>query len=116
MANTVRVKKSNRIVTIPKEQEESYLNRGYDRINEGGKITKRATGGKTISAAEHQKVIEENERLKAQLETDTDTSEVESLKEQNEQLKEENRELQEKARKFAEKGKQLEQQLKDAKK
>lgn len=58
MANTVKIRKGNRVISISESQKASYLVRGYDVIDEKtGEITEHATGGKTVSIAEHNEVL-----------------------------------------------------------
>lgn len=66
MAKGVKLRKSNRVITVAEEQADSYLNRGYDQIDEKGKVTKRSTGGRNVSVQEHNKVLDELEKLKEQ--------------------------------------------------
>lgn len=61
------VKKANRVLTVSKEAVSSYLKDGYDEIDEKGEVIKRATGGKTVSLAEYNKALEENETLKSEI-------------------------------------------------
>lgn len=89
MGNVVQVKKANRIITVPEEQASSYLQRGYDQV-EDGKVVKYATGGKTISIAEHNKVLKQLEEAKA---SKGDSKEVEELKEEIKVLEQENERL-----------------------
>ncbi|MEK5038773.1 hypothetical protein [Sporosarcina sp. FSL K6-3457] len=66
---TVKIKKKNRILHVETSRLASFLNQGYDQIDEDGKVIKLATGGRTVSLPEHNKVIEELEALTAELET-----------------------------------------------
>lgn len=99
---TVRIKKSNRILTVAEGRLKAMLAQGYDQIDEKGKIVKRATGGKNYTAGDVNKLIAENEKLKenasptndgqtAQLEKElTDAKkEVAKLKGENTRLKKE---------------------------
>ena len=63
-----KVKKANRVLTVDESVVESYLKDGYDQIDEKGEVVKRATGGRTVSLAEHNKVLDELEGLKKQIE------------------------------------------------
>lgn len=65
LTKTVEMKKSNRVIEVAESQVKGYLARGYDQIDGKGKIVKEATDGKTISAAEHSRVVKELEELKA---------------------------------------------------
>lgn len=63
-----RLKKSNRVVDVKDEFADSYLKRGYDQIDDKGNVVKHATGGRTVSLPEYNKVVDENARLKRQIE------------------------------------------------
>lgn len=72
MSNTVKVKRLNKVLNIDKDFLPSYLNDGFDQINDEGKIIKRATGGRNISVQEYNQALdkideleEENAALKA---------------------------------------------------
>ena len=67
MSNTVKVKRLNKVVNIEKDFLATYLNDGYDQINDEGKIIKRATGGRNISVAEHNKALDKIDELEAEL-------------------------------------------------
>ncbi|WP_017379744.1 hypothetical protein [Paenisporosarcina sp. TG-14] len=62
-----KVKKSNRVLTVDENAVEAYLKQGYDKVDDKGKVLKKAIAGKSVSAAEHNKVIEENDKLKEDL-------------------------------------------------
>ncbi len=62
------LKKANREINVKDEFVDGYLQRGYDLLDESGKVIKTATGGKTVSLPEYNKVLKENERLKKQIE------------------------------------------------
>jgi uncharacterized phage infection (PIP) family protein YhgE len=110
LAKVVQVKKANRIVSIPADQLKGYLQRGYDQV-EDGKVVKHATGGKNISAAQHQKVLDRIEELEARgTEGGVSQEEFDKLQEAHQELAQENDELKEKAAKFAEKGKALQEE------
>lgn len=64
MSKDVKLRKANRIITVSSDHSESYLRRGYDQIDEKGKVVKKATGGKSISVAEYNKVVEQLEKEK----------------------------------------------------
>lgn len=64
----VRVKKDNKVLYVPEERLSYYLREGYDQINDQGEIVKRATSGRMVPIAEHNKVVEELGRTKAELE------------------------------------------------
>ncbi|PEM10767.1 hypothetical protein [Bacillus wiedmannii] len=67
MSNTVKVKRLNKVLNIEKDFLTTYLNDGYDQINDEGKIIKRATGGRNISVAEHNKALDKIDELEAEL-------------------------------------------------
>ncbi|CAI8882370.1 hypothetical protein [Bacillus sp. IT-79MI2] len=67
MSNTVKVKRLNKVLNIERDFLASYLNDGFDQINEDGKIIKRATGGRNISVAEHNKALDKIDELEAEL-------------------------------------------------
>ncbi|PEI49941.1 hypothetical protein [Bacillus toyonensis] len=67
MSNTVKVKRLNKVLNIEKDFLVTYLNDGYDQINDEGKIIKRATGGRNISVAEHNKALDKIEELEAEI-------------------------------------------------
>ena len=62
-----KLKKANRIIEVTDSQVDGYLKRGYDLIDDNGRILKHATGGRTVSLAEYNKALEEIERLKEEL-------------------------------------------------
>jgi len=72
-----KVKKLNRVLTVNDNAVNSYLKEGYDQIDEKGKIIKLATGGKTISVAMYNEILEE----------------IKELKEENKKLKDEIKKL-----------------------
>ncbi len=67
MSNTVKVKRLNKVLNIEKDFLASYLNDGFDQINDEGKILKRATGGRAISVQEHNLVLDKIGELEAEL-------------------------------------------------
>lgn len=62
-----RVKRLNRVLTVPDEVVGKYLKEGYDQIDDKGEVIKRATGGRFVSIAEYNKVVEELEKTKAEI-------------------------------------------------
>ncbi|WP_302950922.1 hypothetical protein [Holdemania filiformis] len=60
----LRIKRRNRELLIDDRDKATYLNDGYDVIDDRGQIVEPATGGKTISYAEH---LAEINALKAQI-------------------------------------------------
>lgn len=89
--DTVKVRKKNRIKHVAANRVDAYLSQGYDQIDDDGKIVKPATGGRTISLAEHNKVLDELESLKKNPGNEDDLSkaleEIEALKKENAALK-----------------------------
>lgn len=73
-----KVRKGNRVLTIAENAVDVYLKRGYDQVDEKGKVVKLATGGKKVSLVEFNKVKKENINLK---------DEIEELKKENATLK-----------------------------
>ncbi|HDR7790298.1 MULTISPECIES: hypothetical protein [Bacteria] len=63
MSNTVKVKRLNKVLNIDKDFLPSYLNDGFDQINDEGKIIKRATGGRNISVQEYNQALDKIEEL-----------------------------------------------------
>jgi predicted amidophosphoribosyltransferase len=107
LAKVVQVKKANRVISIPADQLKGYLQRGYDQV-EDGKVVKHATGGKNISAAQHQKALDRIEELEA--------NQGEGQNERVAELEAEVEELKEKAKKFADRGKELQDENEKLKK
>lgn len=60
----LRIKRRNRELLIDDRDKATYLNDGYDVIDDRGQIVEPATGGKTISYSEH---LAEINALKAQI-------------------------------------------------
>ncbi|WMY18273.1 hypothetical protein P3F89_27525 (plasmid) [Bacillus tropicus] len=63
MSNTVKVKRLNKVLNIEKDFLPSYLNDGFDQINDDGKIIKRATGGRNISVQEYNQALDKIDEL-----------------------------------------------------
>ena len=66
MADVIKVRKANKVLTILPTELNHYLSLGYDQIDSKGKILKESEK-KMYSAAEYNKVVEENKQLKAKL-------------------------------------------------
>ncbi|MGY3717061.1 hypothetical protein ACWE42_16230 [Sutcliffiella cohnii] len=81
----VTVMKNNKVLNIEDTRLESYLLQGYDQIDKDGNVVKKATGGRTVSLQEHNKLSEELNELK-QSHADS-LEEVEELKKENATLK-----------------------------
>ena len=86
MAVGVKMRKGNRIIHVEEGRVNSFLAQGYDQINEDGKVTKRATGGRTVNIAEYNAVVAELEELKSGG-VEKLTAEIEALKKENATLK-----------------------------
>lgn len=69
MSNTVKVKRLNKVLNIDKDFLPSYLNDGFDQINDEGKIIKRATGGRNISVQEYNQALDKIEELEEEIAT-----------------------------------------------
>ncbi len=82
-----KVVKGNRVLTVSDEAVSGYLKEGYDEINEKGEVVQHAIGGKTVTLAEHTKVVEELEKLKKTQSNGTSAEELEKVKEENKKLK-----------------------------
>ncbi|HDR7242599.1 TPA: hypothetical protein QCW90_003290 [Bacillus mobilis] len=67
MSNTVKVKRLNKVLNIDKDFLTSYLNDGFDQINDEGKIIKRATGGRNISVQEYNQALDKIDELEAEI-------------------------------------------------
>ncbi|MDA1582115.1 hypothetical protein [Bacillus cereus group sp. TH228LC] len=67
MSNTVKVKRLNKVLNIDKDFLPSYLNDGFDQINDEGKIIKRATGGRNISVQEYNQALDKIESLEEEI-------------------------------------------------
>lgn len=67
MTQAVKVRKKNRILHVESDRLAGFLNQGYDQIDEDGNVVKRATGGRTVSLPEFNKVVDENDKLKSKV-------------------------------------------------
>ena len=63
----VTVKKGNVELNIDETEVSRFLAKGYDQIGSRGEIVKEATGGKTVSIEEYNRLIAENAELKKKL-------------------------------------------------
>ena len=76
MSDIIRVRRANVILKVSKEQQSEYLNKGFDVIDDKGKVVTEATTSNDVSVL-HQKLSDaqakikdlekENEKLKKQL-------------------------------------------------
>lgn len=92
MANLVKLRKGNRVINVDAQFLNNYLLRGYDQIDNDGKVIRYATGGKTVQINEYNKVVTELKELKEQLQKPAvDENEykklVEELKEAHDYIK-----------------------------
>ncbi|NUJ19287.1 hypothetical protein FKN04_22400 [Bacillus glycinifermentans] len=62
-----KVKKQNRVLEVADAAVPGYLKRGYDQVDDSGKVVQRATGGRMVPLSEYNKALDEIESLKAQL-------------------------------------------------
>lgn len=63
----VIVKKGNIELRIDETHLNKYLEDGFDEIDKNGKVVKSATGGKSVSIKEYNKLLAENAELKKKL-------------------------------------------------
>lgn len=64
----ITVRKANSILTIPEEQRDEYLSKGYDIVTETGVVIQRAVPQDVPTLqARLQEALDENARLKARL-------------------------------------------------
>lgn len=80
-----KIKKGNRVLTVEKGRVSGFLKDGYDEIDEKGKVINKATGGKTISIGEYNKVLAELDKAKA---AGSNSEELEGLKTKIKELEE----------------------------
>lgn len=76
MSDIIRVRRANVVLRISKEQQSEYLDKGFDVIDDKGKVVTSATTSNDVSVL-HQKLSEaqakikdlekENEKLKKQI-------------------------------------------------
>ena len=60
----VTVRKNNKVLNIEDTRLESYLLQGFDQIDKDGLVITKATGGKNVSLAKYNKVLDELDQLK----------------------------------------------------
>lgn len=63
----ITVKKGNVELSIDETEVGKFLANGYDQIGESGEVVKQATGGKTVSVTEYNRLLAENAELKKKL-------------------------------------------------
>ena len=76
MSDMIKVRRANVVLRIDKHQQAEYLSKGFDVVDENGKVVTEATASNDVSVL-HQKLAEaqkkiksleaENEKLKKQL-------------------------------------------------
>ncbi|MEG1004343.1 MAG: hypothetical protein RSD13_05040 [Clostridium sp.] len=79
----MKASRGNKVYTIDEVQKKSYIEQGYDILDDEGNIIDYGTG-KSVSYEDHRKVVDELNNLR---------EENEKLKEENKKLKAENKEL-----------------------
>ena len=62
----IKVKRANKILRIDDSSKKTYLDLGYDVIDERGKVIEH--NNKTVTIAEYQALVAENKALKAEIE------------------------------------------------
>lgn len=82
-----KVKKHNRVLKVADAAVSGYLKRGYDQVDENGKIVQRATGGRTVALLEHNKALDEIESLKSQIQEVKRAAEEAKKRADNSELK-----------------------------
>lgn len=60
-------KKLNRVIQVNEQTKDFYVNQGYDICDDKGKVIEHGKGAK-VSAVAFEKLAEENEKLKKQIE------------------------------------------------
>lgn len=82
-----KLQKANKVVNVDDSLVSQYLAEGYDLITEEGEVVEHATGGRTISIAEHNAVLTELAEAKKALDEVADLkSDIKVLEEENEKL------------------------------
>lgn len=105
-----KLKKGNRIIEVRDDFVDGYLQRGYDQVDEKGKVVKEAKAGKTIPVSEYNKLKKELEELKAQGNNGVSQEEFDKLQDAYQKQAQELDEVKAKAKEFAEKGKKLQEE------
>lgn len=59
--------KLNRVIQVNEQTKDFYLNNGYDIYDDKGKVIEHGRGA-SVSAVAYEKLVEENEQLKAEIE------------------------------------------------
>ena len=86
MSNALKIRKKNRVLHVESSRLAGFLNQGYDLIDDNGKVLKHATGGRTVSLPELNKVLAELDGLKSKQDNN---EELERTQQENEELKKE---------------------------
>lgn len=63
----VTVKKGNVELNVDETEVTRFLANGYDQLGDNGRVVKQATGGKTVSVEEYNRLLAENVELKKKL-------------------------------------------------
>jgi phage I-like protein len=79
-----KVVKENKVMYVHEDLLATYLQDGFDHVAENGELIKRATGGRSVSLAEHNKVVDELEALK---EKQNDSETEQKLTDAREEIK-----------------------------
>ena len=58
--------KNNKVYAVDEVSQAAYLAQGFDITDDKGKIIERSPSS-TVSYSEHEKVLKENEKLKAEI-------------------------------------------------
>jgi SMC interacting uncharacterized protein involved in chromosome segregation len=83
-----KMKKDNKVLDVRDEFINYYLQDGYDLVDqETGETVQKATGGRMVSLAEHNAVLEELEALKAAQDNNKITELQQIIKDKNEEIK-----------------------------
>lgn len=82
--------KGNKQLKIDEKEKGAYLTLGYDIAKEedGKLVPLEESPAKTVTAAQHKAALDENAKLKEQLEAAGDPKQVEALEKENKALKE----------------------------
>lgn len=67
MSNAVKVRKGNKVKYVDAGRLKAFLNQGFEQIDENGEVVKRPTGGSSVPIAKYNQLLDENEKLKAEI-------------------------------------------------
>lgn len=68
MANTVKIRKGNKIRHVDAGRLEAFLKQGFEQIDEKGNVIRRATGGSVVPIGKYNQLLEKYEKLKSEYE------------------------------------------------